>query len=244
LAYTAAALVAMAAAFFVSIYLSKDYWGYWFKRPGLFAEIDGIARVTALIPVTTRDDSSGKNALVVDDRFSTTQTLAGAARDPYYCLEARILLRLREKQLLPATPAASLSGLPPLYPLVVQSGLLASPEPGYEHSAEFGGVAVDAVDASGTRLVFLGLRGGQLENDHYPYYGLLFSGCTDSSALSLIRGQRFFYDVAGMEMFEWHTVFRLFSVAGVGLGFFVLTGAMVFWRGVVAIRGAHEAARD
>ena len=82
---------------------------------------------------------------------------------------------------------------------------------------------VDAADRLGRRLLFLGLTGGEESNDHHPYYELLFRGQAGASDLSFARGQRFFYDVAGMEGFEWYLGWPLLTIPSIIAGFVVFT---------------------
>jgi hypothetical protein len=72
-------------------------------------------------------------------------------------------------------------------------------------------------------MVLLGLTGMQLSNDHYPCYEILFEGRKGSPGLSYVRGQRFFYDLAGMEGAEWYAIWPPLSLVAVIVGFVVFT---------------------
>jgi len=94
------------------------------------------------------------------------------------------------------------------------------------------GVAVDAIGKSGGRLVVLGLTGGEVSNDHRPYYEMVFGAPTPNSPLEFIRGQRFFYDVAGMEGMEWYSIWLLLAVPSVlfGLAIFTIVRFLRTWK--------------
>jgi hypothetical protein len=216
-------------AFLVSTGGSKIYWGYFFARPALLREVNEIAQVNAVIPIKTESDVAGKHPIVVNDDFSLTEAIANGKRDPYYCLDERILIELERRKLLPAAHAATFVGLPELCSLVNGSGVLAKSEKGYHSTNFLRGIVVEALDRSGSRLVFLCLEGGQVSNDHYPYYETVFKRRDGSPELSFVRGQRFFYDVAGMEGAEWYSIWPFLSVFGVIAGFVLFTIARGIW---------------
>ncbi len=118
--------------------------------------------------------------------------------------------------------------------MIRATGILATPEKGYNDSDLLHGIVVDAVDKSGRRLVFLGLQGMQLSNDHFPYYEMVFSIRPGMPELSYVRGQRFFYDWAGIEGLEWFGIWLLLSVPGIAAGFVAVTIGMLIWRGAQA----------
>lgn len=236
LAYGVVALAMIVASFCVAIGFSRMEWGYFFARPEVLREMDDITAVCAVIPVKTEADKEGHRSILIHDVYSIADRLAYGKKDPYYCLDERLLLALDERRLLPPAHSTDLSGLPALFPLVRKTGILAAPTEGYKDSDMLSGVVIDAVGKSGQRLVFLGLTGLQLSNDHYPYYELVFSGTTGSQALAYIRGQRFFFDVAGIEGAEWYLIWPFLALTGIICGFVVLAAAMLIWRGIQRIK--------
>jgi hypothetical protein len=239
-AYGIVALAMVAVAFVVSIGISLAYWGYAFARPPVLPEVGDIATVSAVVPVETRADDAGKRTVVVKEDFSLAESIAYARKDPYYCLDERLLVVLEDCGLLPSAHSASLTDLPPLFPLIEGSGLLTAPDEGYEDADLVRGIVVDARDEAGSRLVFLGLTGMQLSNDHYPCYEMLFTGRKGSPDLAYSCGQRFFYDLAGMEGAEWYAIWPPLSLVAVVVGFVVFTIGMAVRRG---IRNAGESGR-
>lgn len=145
-------------------------------------------------------------------------------------MEERILVELDRRNLLPAAFATTLDGLPELYQLIQDSGVLATSSPGYDSSARLGGIAVDAFDKAGNRVLVLGLTGGQLSNDHYPYYEMVFRGQKAAAETSFARSQCFYYDAAGMEGFEWYVIMLYLSIAGIAAGFIIFIIGRLIWK--------------
>ena len=228
--YGAVALAMVMVGFVASIGISRAYWGYYFARPPVPNEVQQVDSISAVIPVTTEALDDGPRRMIVQDEYSIADRLAYGGKDQYYCLDERLLLAFDEMGLLPDAHATELPPLPDLFSLVQQSGILAEPEEGYNGSDLLSGVVIDALSRSGQRLVFVGLTGRQLSNDHYPYYEMAFTGSAESSGLSYIGGQRFFYDVAGIEGAEWHLIWPFLALIGVIAAFVVVTVFMLIWR--------------
>jgi hypothetical protein len=81
------------------------------------------------------------------------------------------------------------------------------------------GLALEAEDADGRRLLFVGLGSGQVSNDHYPRYEFLFAAAPGTDRFELISRNRWFVDIAGVEGFEWYVVYPFFFVAALVLVF-------------------------
>lgn len=195
----------------------------------MLSEVDEITQVKAIVPFKTDSTDSAKRAIVFDPNYSLSERIANGKKDSYYCLDERILIELERRNLLPAVPTTTLAGFPDLYQLIQNSGTLANSTKGYDSAAELRGVVVDAFDRSGNRIVCLGLTGGQLSNDHYPYYELLFRGQKNAAELSFARGQRFFYDVAGIEGFEWHIIWLYLAALGIVPSLVIFAIARAIW---------------
>lgn len=230
-AFGTVAVVVITITFFVSIGISKIYWGYFLSRPALLSEVGEITEVKRAATFKTESDSSGKYTVVLDDSYSVSNYIASAKADSYYCLSARILIDLERRNLLPAIPANTLDGLPDLYPLIQKTGALANSTKGYDSSSRLSGVVVDAVEKSGGRIVFLGFTGGEVSNDHRPYYEMLFRAQKDATELSFARSQCFYYDVAGMEGFEWPAIWLTLATPSIVAGFVIFTFVRLIWKG-------------
>jgi len=241
IAYGIVALVMILVSFCVSIGISRSYWGYFFTRPPVLSEVNDVASVVAVFPVKTESGDEGTRRIVAQADYSLADRLAYGRKDRYYCLDERLLLALDKRSLLPSNHVTYAQNLPALYDMIQRTGILAEPTEGYNHSDSLRGVVIDAVDTSGKRLVLLGLTGMQLSNDHYPYYEMAFSGTIGSPDPCYVRGQRFFYDVAGIEGAEWYQIWPFFALTGIVIGFFVVTVVMLIRR---AIRRTREAQPD
>ena len=235
-AYLLAMLPVVWLAFSIGIGISKIYWGYFLFRPALLPEFRQIARVSALVPVETPDATHAPPSLVHCGDSTLAQDLAYAEESPYDYPAGRLLLSLRKRQLLPADFSPALFDFPPLLPLAQATGLMAASAPGYHSETFLRGMVVDAVDPAGVRLVFLGFHGGQVSNDHYPYYEMLFTAPAGSADLKYVRGQRFFFDIAGIEGAEWYVMGLGFSLLGVPIAFAALIAAMAAGKGIAKFR--------
>jgi len=129
---------------------------------------------------------------------------------------------LEEKRLLPEKVATSLDDTD-FYDLVSGTGLLAEPQDGYTSAGLLRGVIVDARTRSGSQLVFLCATGQQVSNDHYPCYEMVFERHPQSGQVTFIRGQRFFFDVAGIEGLEWFGIWFIIALPGVMLALSIVT---------------------
>jgi hypothetical protein len=231
-AYGLVAAAMLLITFFISISISKIYWGYFFFRPGLLTEVSEIANVQAIIPFVTDSDESGLRRIAPEPDQSLPEWLAAGKKYGAEGLDTRVLVELDRRKLLPTAFASTFNGLPELYPLIVASGILAASSPGYDSARNLNGLIVNATNKSGDRIVLLCFRGGQVSNDHYPYYELLFRGPPDSFELSPVTSIRFFYDAAGMEGFEWYVILIFLAIPGILVGFTIFTVARIVrnWR--------------
>lgn len=227
-------------AFCMSIGLSKAHWGYYFSRPPVLDEVHQIASVENVIPVETIADSAGNRTVVVNEKFSLAERLAHGRDDPYYCLDQRLLLALDDSGMLPTNHATSLSDLPDLFPLIGKTGILVAAEEGYDESDLLRGTVIDARGKTGERMLFLAVKGGQVSDDHYPYYEMLFIAPDSAAELTYVRGQRFFYDDAGIEGLEWYVAWPYISLAAVALGLVGLTLGWTIWWLVRRLKHPHQ----
>ena len=221
--YLFTALSICLVAFVVSIILSRLYWGYYFFRPPLLPETATIAKVKAVFPVATEEGPSGEKYFIIRKKISLQESISFAERDPYDGIDERILVSLDRKGLLPPDYSEVGQDLSGLYSIIQTSGLMEAPDEGYNFSDMLRGIVVDAQDGIGQRLVFVGVTGGQLSNDHYPYYECILKETANNRRLSFIRGRRFFYDVAGIEGCGWYIIWPYLFLAGVMIVLPILT---------------------
>jgi hypothetical protein len=203
--------------FLAAIWINDQMWGYFVSRPAVDRRIVNAHQIETISRVETGSDSRGGRTFTSMpvgevDSFIQVHPQEG----DYYVLEGRILRALKDRQALPAEPRlmppARLEGL---YQVLEFTGRLENGKPGYEHAKELRGIVVEALGQDGRPLLFVGVCGGEVSNDHHPYYEFLFTTDSPGAPPKLLSCQRFYYDVAGMEGVEWPVflpVFALFSL--------------------------------
>ena len=118
---------------------------------------------------------------------------------------------------LPKSPEPmSESAVISLYPRLDATGRLRAGDPGYDDAKMLCGVVVEAKDRTGKNYLFFGGNGRQVSNDHYPYYEFLFE-MPDNGEARMVSSNLFYYDVAGVEGFEWYAMFLVFSCLGLAI---------------------------
>jgi hypothetical protein len=218
--------------------ISKGLWGYYFERPGLDRRIVEAIEVDFAVPVVLKLDDRGSLVFVTSKTGTMTEYIAWGRNDPYYCLDQRVLIALEDRGRLPTYPSPVPIRdlrLPSVFGLLEKTGLLEEGEPGYNDAKDLRGVVVQARGDDGVPLVFIGARGGQVSNDHYPYYEFLFAWPFGGEP-RLLSSQQFYYDVAGIEGLEWPAFFLVFSTIGAVITLFLLAV-------VPAIREARRTGR-
>lgn len=203
-------------ALLAAIITSNIYWGYYFRRPAVDQRIVNVDRIISITPVEVNDPNLRTPEFIVEPQYSlggifgrkidgSIHSLVEAGRaDEYYCLTERVLVALDDAELL-SDPHPTLGDqeVSSLYALVSSTGVLVT-------SAEhLSGIVVETVDHHEHSLLFLGLTGGAVSNDHYPYYEFLFER-RSNGVTELLSYNRFFFDVAGMEGTEWGTFFLVY----------------------------------
>jgi hypothetical protein len=203
----------MAIALLVSavagMILSTVYWRYIFAPPSWTPAVAGIASVEAAQLVGYEDAPRGVDAV---------RGVADCAED---ALAAGLLgcellkkrgLRVDDADLGRRTAREVLAQME-------RRKMLFDGVPGYPYARELRGLIVLAKGVDGNEYVLAALNGGQVSNDHYPQYHLLFR--VDSGALRLVSSDRYFQDFAGIEGARWWTfavVLAVFLVPGALLG--------------------------
>ena len=138
-------------------------------------------------------------------------------------LTQRGLFVLERRGVLPEEYSTDISSLPPLFPLIKSTGILAEPEEGYDDSDFLRGVLVAGTDREGQRLVLISMKGYEVSNDHRPFYELAFGAPAGSKELTYHGGQRFFYDLAGIEGMEWYFFWWMLALPGMWLAAIIFT---------------------
>ena len=219
----------LALAFLAAMAASKELWGYYLSRPSLDRRIVNARKVRSVTIVNTAPGRD-ERTLVPDTSFSIRQRIEYGRRYDYYSLGERALIALKDANRLPAAPPPmSADRLARLYGVLAGTGRLEAGEPGYDRAKDLRGIVIEAEAADGQPLVFVGVQGGEVSNDHYPYYEFLFSGPDSAGTWKLLSEQRFYFDVAGIEGLEWPMFFVAFSALGMVLSVPVTLLLMAVW---------------
>jgi hypothetical protein len=194
-------LLPLVAAFWIN----HEMWGYFVSRPAVDRRIADAPQVETITIVDTRTDVRSNSTFSGQPIQEVGYYIQEHPQEgDYYVLEGRVLRALQHRQTLPADPHVIPNGrLGSLYQLLESTGRLEDGEPGYTDAKQLGGIVVEARGRDGRPLLFVGARGRQISNDHYPYYEFLFTSDSPDGPWKLLSFQRFYYDVAGIEGVEW-----------------------------------------
>ena len=211
--------LAVVLSFLAAIGISKSYWGYFIRRPGLDRRIHQVEQITTLTPLRSEKQPDGSVRFVTSDGYDIADRLSVCRDDrpwiSYYCLGERILAALDDLGKLPASPERMPSHeLAALYHWLEATQLLHRGAPGYDRARELTGIALAVEGREGQRYLIVGGTGGQVSNDHHPYSELLFHLSEQALDPTLLSCRRFFYDVAGHEGLEWWAAWPALFLAG------------------------------
>jgi hypothetical protein len=224
----------MVLAFLAAVIVSKGLWGYYLYRPPLDRRIGDARKVISVTSVSTAPVGA-ERALVANADYSIDQLIDYGRTNDYYSLGERALIALRDRGRLPTTPPTmSPERLARLYGVLARTGWLEAGELGYEHAKDLRGVVIEAEGDDGGPLLFVGVQGGEVSNDHYPYYEFIYSGRSAGGDPILLSAQRFYFDVAGIEGMEWPVFFVGFTAMGLVLS---VPATLLGWPSGQPVRG-------
>jgi hypothetical protein len=189
-------------------------WRYYLARPAVDWRIVEARQVETVTHVETKRDLSDNIAFSGVPVADVGPLIQDGPEGDYYVLEGRVLRALKNRHALPAEPRAmSAERLRGLYQALDATGVLENGESGYAYAKELSGVVVEALGSDGRPLVFAGVRGGQVSNDHYPFYEFLFERDSPGGQLKLLSSERFYFDTAGYEGLEWPFWLPYYAIA-------------------------------
>ena len=181
-----------------SVWITNEYWGFLLGPPGLLDSAKTITDIDHLIPVQTSDCNTPKQCKFVID---PSQSISAKYDPDDDSLEERLLRYLQATGKLPSSFDYHLNGIVNLHSPMMQSPIIASPIEGYTNHNLHGIIMIGRTD-SGQQRAFINARGGQVQDDHYPYYEAIFAIEQNGKSVQYLDGQRFFFDIAGFEGFE------------------------------------------
>ena len=189
--------------FLVAIAINHDLWGYYISRPPVDRRIIEARSIESITYVETAAGADGGLTF-----FGTP------VRYPEVMGE-QVLRDLKAREALPPNPPIMPADrLGRLHRVLDESGRLEVGEPGYHGAKRLSGVAIEAKDREGRPIVFVGVRGREVSNDHYPYYEFLFATDSPTGRWKWLSFQRFYYDIAGIEGVEWPVFFLILAWMG------------------------------
>lgn len=208
------------SSLFTGLILNKNYWGYAQKRPSVFKEIKKAEIVTSIANISNIDSTGIRPFYIKKDTTKTLDCLYGR-KNSYYGLTDRIFMVFQDR--VPRTgqlydfpeiynnhqtkPVESV--LPILTEQIKKSDLIKKGRFRENNLKQLNGFLTEFITTDSIVYVFACLKGREVSNDHYPYYEFLFSGTTGQNRL--LKEQRIYTDVAGIEGIEFATIFPSIS---------------------------------
>jgi hypothetical protein len=180
---------------------SRLYWGYWIVPPSPNASVSSIASVERFTTFwCCTPNSSGRQALqeAAQDEFS------GAGDSLASNLPAALVQLDLQPRSEEAVPAAILTKIEEA---LESRGVLRGGQPGYARAKELWGHVAIGRDAHGSELIVAALWGGEVSNDHYPFYEGVFESLP-TGALHVRDVRQYWFDFAGLEgLAHWLAAF-------------------------------------
>jgi len=219
---TFAALTALSSG--LSIWFSNAYWGYPFTAPALPETVSEFDEILTITPFEVLDASS-PNYQLAPERLSDRNYLQPLGNSGYlgstkcnteYCHPSRALVQLVDQgSLSEQKPTLTAEQLAQAGDQLRNADLLLKAEGDYAESVRWeSGLIIEAM-ANDQRHLFFAINAGQIENDHYPYYEMVFQQDSFAEPLELVEMNQFFYEIAGIEGADFRAVWIL--LAGLSL---------------------------
>ena len=209
---------------------NNEYWGYFLKRPIIFNEVtkaESILRASYVYAV----DSNGKKAFVIADS-SKREYLLMDDENGYYNSKSRIYLTLTgnahrganlysfKKILLDSSMGFGSGKLTELSEKIHADSMIPAIYKAYSsRKLALSGSLTEFETADKTKYIYVGLSGGELSNDHHPFYEFLFR--SSGNELILKNKQVFYTDFAGIEGVEMIYLIPFFSFVIVLFSLFI-----------------------
>jgi hypothetical protein len=212
------AMAAIGAGFVAAIITSKLYWGYYLSPPKVDSRLFSAAHVVSLTDIKTVE-VAGQGLRFAhewpqqpDWHRWIERARAGDGRGRFW----HLLVQLSDRGLIPGElPTMPEEQLASLHPLLDAGGLLESGDPkwvswrGYDWAKWLDGYAIELKGRHQEPMIAMFLHGGEVSNDHYPYYEFVLNVGHEPPAL--VSAVRFFRDNAGIEGFEWPQMWLVFG---------------------------------
>ena len=213
----------------IGAYFNNEYWGYPFRRPTVFKELKEASSIISITNIKKTTDEKDFRAYT---DTTLTESLYGG-EDLYYGNLDRPIMTFLDRANINGDlygwyaiaknvdKKISKSDLSLMSSLIAKSNLLVSPNEGYESSGNrFNGRIIEFKTVDGKSFYHITLKSGEVANDHYPLYEILFS--KSDSKFDIVKSQYFYTDFAGVEGFEYSNLASLIEfIALVCIGLIV-----------------------
>lgn len=200
----------------------------------MFKEIASANTILQCSKVTNYDSTGLKPLYVVIDTTENFENLYGR-KDPYYGNVDRPFMVFQDNShkygdlydfsnvYYDTTKNLTSNELESIDTQIQKTGIIDKGEQkfNYDHLGQLNGVITKFQTVDNTTYIFAGLRGREVSNDHYPFYEFLF--VEKNGSYNLIKKQKYYTDVAGIEGLEYANIAPVFSLLLTILGIVILT---------------------
>jgi hypothetical protein len=173
---------------------SRLYWGYWFGLPSaswMLSSIASVERFTTFDCCDAGVGSSGRQAV----RMGAELELYGSGHWPRHNLPAALVKQRLQPTTANEVPAPVLASV---RRSLESNGALIEGGPGYPFAKTLWGHVAVGQRTHGGSVVIAALWGGEVSNDHRPYYEALLA-TLPTGELQLLEVRQYWFDVAGLE---------------------------------------------
>lgn len=211
----------ISVAFLGSAMICKPYWGYWVIPPRIDLRVAGAKKVIGCGGIDSKWEHRKSSIIwsqIPSERVSYQNP--DPTEDP---LQYDInLLRQAGIQICE-------SGKPPMSLAQVKrmpldKRVFVKSEPGYNTHEMLRGLWMEFEGVDNQRYLFVDASGGQVSDDHFTHYRLLYRLSPDRR-LELVSNQVFYFDAAGL---EGMTCERLFTFFGSIAAFLAIISAGIY----------------
>ncbi len=211
-----------------------DYWGYAFKRPTVFKEINNASTLLQCSKVSNYDSAGLKSLYVVIDTTEDFENLFGR-KDPYYGNVDRPFMVFQDNSHqhgdlydFSNVYYDTTKKLPPIEleninAQIQKTGIIDKGEQkfNYDHLGQVDGVVTKFRTDDNKTYILAGLWGREISNDHSPFYEFLF--IKENGNYNLTKKQKYYTDFAGIEGLEYANLAPIFSLLVTVIGSTILT---------------------
>lgn len=201
---------------------NHNYWGYPLKRPAVFQELEKAYIILNCSKVSNSDSTGIKPLYIINDTSNSLDDLYGR-QDPYYGNFDRAFMIFQDN----AHRTGDLYYYSKIYndsnrnindELLVDINkqidsskqIEKSTTSYYDSLGKLNGIVTEFMAIDSLKYIFASFSGSEIANDHYPFYEFLFK--KNNEKYTLIKKQKFFIDVAGIEGLEYANIAPVFSL--------------------------------